>query len=289
MKKSLELPWISEKKLTVTGLCSAAGMSRQAYAKGLKQRKCQSVDAETILTLVDEVRALHPEMGAEKLLDKIRPRLEGTSIRIGRDRFYELLREHDRLILPKKRYVVTTDSEHGYRVYRNLVNLDEPVEVSRPNQVWVSDITYLKVGEGFMFLSLVMDLHSRKIIGHALIDTLEAQGPLKALRQALRQRPPGVDTIHHSDRGCQYCSHRYIRTLKQAGVRISMTEKDHCYENAAAERLNGILKYEYGLRRRFLTAREASLAVKQAVWLYNDERPHRALGMKTPTQVHRAA
>jgi transposase InsO family protein len=159
-------------------------------------------------------------------------------------------------------------------------------EIVRPNQVWVSDLTYIPTREGFLYLSLVMDAYSRKIIGHEVSDTLETTGCLKSLNMALSQLPARHKTIHHSDRGFQYCSHAYIEKLRNRNLRISMTEENHCYENAQAERVNGVLKTEYGLGSKFLNKALAKLACRQAIYLYNTDRPHLALNMETPEKVH---
>jgi transposase InsO family protein len=179
----------------------------------------------------------------------------------------------------------TTQSGHGFRVYANLA---QEVVLWRPHQLLVSDITYLRTLEGFLYLALVMDAYSRKIVGHDCSDSLEAEGARRALRMALRQLPAGAEAMHHSDRGVQYCCGEYIQMLEGAGLAISMTEENHCYENAKAERLNGILKQEYGLGETQATKAGALQLVDQAVGLYNAYRPHTALGYACPSQVHAA-
>ena len=163
------------------------------------------------------------------------------------------------------------------------------LEVSGPNQVWVSDLTYLRSQEGYLFLSLITDRMSRKIVGYHVGDSLEAEGCLKALEMALEGLPAGCRPIHHSDRGCQYNSHDYVAKLRAHGLEISMTEKDHCAENALAERMNGILKQEYGLGEEFGSKALGRKAAAQAVWLYNTKRPHGALGYDYPERVHSLA
>ena len=170
-----------------------------------------------------------------------------------------------------------------------FTNLIKELEPTGPHQIWVSDITYIRTREKFVYLSLITDAYSRKIVGWHLGATLEASNTLKALDMALAQTPADASPIHHSDRGCQYCSHEYVDRLRERRCSISMTEEDHCAENAMAERLNGILKQEYYLKHEFRNMREARAAVEEAVHLYNYRRPHRALRLRTPDQVHRAA
>lgn len=160
------------------------------------------------------------------------------------------------------------------------------LEVRGPNEVWVSDLSYLRTEEGYLFMSLITDRYSRKIVGWNADDTLEAMGCVRALDQALAELPQWAKPIHHSDQGCQYCCHEYVKRLEQAGLAMSMTESNHCAENALAERMNGILKQEYGLGRMLRTKAQGRQAVAQAVWLYNTQRPHTALGYRVPAQVH---
>ena len=183
-------------------------------------------------------------------------------------------------------YARTTDSRHRFGVYENLL---AELALTGPHQALVSDITYIRTNEGFLYLSLVMDAFSRAIVGFDCSDTLEREGALRALRQALGQLPGGSEAIHHSDRGSQYCCGDYVACLQGAGVRISMTQANHCYENAQAERLNGILKQEYGLGMCQKDKASAGRGVSEAVALYNGRRPHTSLGYSTPMRVHRAA
>jgi transposase InsO family protein len=171
-------------------------------------------------------------------------------------------------------------------VYDNLL---KDRQLTGPHQAMVSDITYIRTAEGFVYLCLVMDAFSRAIVGFDCSDTLEREGALRALTQALKQRPAKSETVHHSDRGSQYCCLDYVERLEKAGVSISMTQENHCYENGRAERLNGILKQEYGLGATFGRKSEARRVVAEAVHLYNWRRPHQSLGYAIPMQVHQAA
>jgi transposase InsO family protein len=180
----------------------------------------------------------------------------------------------------------TTNSRHSLPVFHHLV---KDMVLTGPNQAWAGDITSIRTEEGFLYLSLIMDLWSRKIVGYYVGDTLETEGVLRALSMALSKLPDGAFPVHHSDRGSQYCSHLYVGELQAHALNISMTEEMHCYENANAERLNGIVKQEYGLGFSFRSKKQALYAVDEAVFLYNTRRPHVALNFETPEHMHRLA
>jgi putative transposase len=271
-------------RVTISALCQRVGMSRQNYYKDRRQRQRQQVDEDFIVELVKAERRDQARLGTRKLRVVLKPILEEAGISIGRDRFFETLRKHDLLLESTKSAARTTDSRHSFRVYRNLIKDMVP---SRPNEVWVSDITYIRTDEGFVYLALIMDKFSRKIVGFHCGDTLEATGAIRALNQALHQLPAGTACIHHSDRGSQYCCHAYIARLKSRKLQVSMTEEQHCYENANAERLNGILKQEYGLGQTFRRKRQAYPACAQAVNFYNTRRPHVSLDYAIPAEVHK--
>ena len=270
---------------TVKGLCALAGFTRQAFYQEERARSRQAVNEEAILELVRVHRCVHPRMGARKLLVLMRADLEEMGIRIGRDRFFALLRRRGLLVKGSRRWAKTTNSRHGFVVWPNRIRNIVP---SMPHQVWVCDLTYIRTEQGFMYLSLVTDAYSRKIVGYCIHDTLESQGCLRALRMALGQLAEGARPIHHSDRGIQYCCKEYIDLLEKKGCMVSMTEQNHCYENALAERVNGILKGEYGLGETFRTKSQAVAAARQAIRIYNDYRPHTSLGYCTPSSVHHA-
>lgn len=258
-------------------------MSRQNYYKGRSVRERLSVDQALVLELVRRERATQPRLGGRKLLYRIGPELEKAGVSIGRDRFLELLKREGLLVVRARSACRTTDSRHGFRIYPNLAR---DLVLSGPHQLLVSDITYIRTLEGFMYVSLVMDGWSRAIVGHDASDSLEMEGALRAVGKAVAQLPKGHQAMHHSDRGCQYCCGAYIQRLLEHGLRISMTQENHCYENAKAERLNGILKQEYGLGQTFIAKSEVAGAVHEAVSLYNNCRPHTALGYSTPMQAH---
>lgn len=261
-------------------------MSRQNYYTQRRMRKERVVDEALVVKLVQRERRHHPRMGGRKLHFLLKGELVAYGIAIGRDRFFDVLRKHDLLVPPLPRSARTTDSRHSLPVFRNLIH---DVETTMPNQVWVCDITYVRIVGGFVYLSLIMDRYSRKIVGYHCGDSLEATGCLKALQSALADLPEGCTPIHHSDRGCQYCCHEYVDCLYDHGLAVSMTEENHCYENAHAERVNGILKQEYGLGRTFSSLEQARSVVDQAVYFYNERRPHSSLDMQCPGQVHRQA
>jgi transposase InsO family protein len=261
-------------------------MSRQNYYRQQRRRQRRQVEEELVVEFVRAERQLQPELGGRKLLVRIRPGLEEAGIEMGRDRFFEVLRDHNLLIQRKRGRKKTTESRHSFRVYRNHY---KDLEVTEAHQAWLADLTYIRTEEGFLYLSQISDAGTHKVIGYEASDRLEAEGCLCSLEQAIGQLPEGRRPLHHSDRGVQYCCSDYVGKLQDRGLSISMTEENHCYENAQAERLNGILKQEYGLGACFRTKAEARQAVDQAVWLYNELRPHMSLGYRTPSEVHQMA
>jgi putative transposase len=242
------------------------------------------VDAELITELVRAERRVQPRLGTRKLRVVLQAALAKAGVELGRDRFFAVLRRGGLLLAPlPKEYPQTTNSYHCLPVFANLV---KDRVVSQPNQVWVSDLTYLRTEESFLYLALVTDKFSRKIVGYHCGDTLEAHGCVRALEMALQDLPAGVHPIHHSDQGSQYCCHEYVQALGLHGLTISMTVQDHCAENALAERVNGILKGEYGLGQKLKTKALGRQLTDQGVWLYNTRRPHTALKYQTPAAVH---
>lgn len=265
-------------------MCARLEMSRQNYYARRKQRERRAVDSKRVVGLVKRERQLQPRLGTRKLHHMLKPELEKAGISIGRDRLFEVLRESDLLLEPlPAQFPCTTQSYHNLPKFENLV---KDVELTGPNEVWVSDLSYLRTVEGPLYLALVTDKYSRKIVGYHVGDSLEAIGCVRALDMALAELPKGAKPIHHSDQGSQYCCHEYVKRLSERGLGISMTERDHCAENALAERMNGILKQEYGLGFELPSKEAARWAVRQAVWLYNTRRPHGALQLQVPAAVH---
>ena len=232
-----------------------------------------------------------PREGVRKLKLSLENDFNKANIKVGRDTLFKLLRKHNMLTLRKKYSSRTTNSLHRFYKYKNII---KDVLVNRPNQVWVSDITYIRTVKGFCYLALITDMCSRKIIGYDLSDSLELSGCVRALKKALyhakstcAERSRSIDgLIHHSDRGIQYCSNQYTQILKRNKIEISMTEDNHCYENAIAERVNGILKDEFYLDQTFDSTQHAKKATKSAINLYNQIRLHVSLDYKTPNMVY---
>lgn len=273
-------------KISVKSLCGHVGMSRQNYYAARRLRTRRTIDEGFILELVKRERQLQPRLGGRKLLHLLSPDLQEAGVSIGRDRFFELLAENGLLVPRKPGKARTTFSRHSLPIFRNLLS---EMALTAPNQAWVSDITYIRTEHGFIYASLITDAYSRKIVGFSIEDSLEVSLSLNALDMALATLPPGSHPVHHSDRGCQYCSHDYVNRLCENSMPISMTEVLHCYENAKAERVNGILKQEYEMDRTFNTKEQARKALGQAVQLYNTRRPHTSLGYRVPEEVHSQA
>lgn len=237
-----------------------------------------------VLMYVRGIRSRQPRMGTRKLYWLLKAVMKDNGIKMGRDKFFEVLRTHGLLVKPRRRRVRTTDSNHAYRKYPNLI---KGYEAWRPEQIWSSDITYVATGKGFAFVSLVTDQYSKKIMGYHVHETLETAGPLKALRMALKnRRHPETLLIHHSDRGVQYCCREYTGLLERHGIQISMAAPGNPYENPVAERVNGILKTEYYLEGYFETIDQVRKAVREAIYLYNTHRPHASCDYLTPEQAH---
>ena len=269
----------------MAGVCRRLGMSRQNYYARRRHRQRQQVDEELVCQLVRAERHLQPRLGTRKLRVLLAAALQEAGVGVGRDRFFEVLRQADLLVKPKRRvYPRTTSSSHSLPVFRNLV---KERHLSRSNEVWVADLTYLRSEEGFMFLALLTDKRSRHIVGYDCSDSLESIGCQRALRRALEELPAGERPIHHSDRGSQYCCHEYVHLATAGGLTMSMTETDHCAENALAERVNGILKGEYGLDQCYKSKAMLRQAVQEAIGLYGTRRPHLALDYQFPAVVHR--
>ena len=262
-------------------------MTRQNYYARRKLRRRREVDAQLVAALVKRERCVQPRLGGRKLQVVLREELADAGVRMGRDRFFEVLRRQDLLL--KRQRTDRPRTTQSYHTLPKFTNRIKGLAVSRPNQVWVGDLTYLRTEEGFMFLAMLTDKMSRQIVGYHCADSLESMGCQAALKKALKQLPQGAQVIHHSDRGSQYCCHEYVELAQSAGLIMSMTEVDHCAENALAERMNGILKGEYGLDRCFKTKAQSRTAVEQAIHLYGTRRPHSSLGMRYPSEVHALA
>jgi transposase InsO family protein len=223
-----------------------------------------------------------PKLGTRKLYYLLKEEL--SILNIGRDKLFRILRANHMLIKPKRSYHITTDSHHRFRKHKNLVT---NVEIERPEAIWVSDITYIGNRTNPSYLALITDAYSKKIVGYNVSDSLGLEGSLKALEMAFTNRiHKNRLLIHHSDRGLQYCSNEYQQLLKNNNIRSSMTEKYDPYENAIAERVNGILKQEFGVAKNIKNIKLKKALIKNAIEIYNDQRPHLSNHMLTPLQMH---
>lgn len=268
--------------MSLETICEWCGISRQAHYQMQQRQQQAEMEAEMVLVWVREIRHWHPRMGARKLYHKLKEKLMQAEIQMGRDRLFDLLRQHDLLVRRRRRQHRTTIP--GLKRAENLL---EDLAITQPDQVWVSDITYVTTERGFHYLFLITDAFSRRIMGWELSPSLAAEGALAALDQAIATaQGPLQGLIHHSDRGCQYTSIDYLLRLQATGARPSMGEKGNCYDNALAERINGILKIEYGLDGCFVNFAQARQATQQAIMLYNQDRPHLALHYHTPVEVY---
>jgi putative transposase len=273
---------IKEHKFSISELSEAFGMKRDAYYKHQRRDK-QSVATNTaVLSMIRERRKDQAREGCRKMHKACIEEFHDRGIKIGRDRLFDILRNHDMLVKRKRSFVKTTNSYHKFHKYNNLI---KNLEITRPNQVWASDITYIRLTRGHCYLALITDIFSRKIVGYDISDSLELAGCIRALKMALTHARPAPGLIHHSDRGLQYCSNQYVAQLLKNNIRISMTEENHCYENALAERVNGILKDEFFLDQSFSNLDLAVKASQNAIKIYNTKRLHLSLGYKTPEQV----
>jgi len=261
-------------------------MKRQNYYKRHQERTKKQADAKWIRQKVLRERREQTRLGGKKLYEMLKPAMRELGIDVGRDIFLQAYKGEGLTLKPLRRQPRTTNSRHNLPVFPNQF---KDMELTAPNQAWVSDITYISTDQGYLYLSLITDAFSRKIVGFHGGDTLETKGCLKALNKALSGLKGTQKPVHHSDRGCQYCSKKYVKKLRKNGLGISMTEKNHCAENAIAERVNGILKQEYGLGYQFRTKSQALSSINQAVFLYNTRRPHLSLKYKTPEEAHRKA
>ena len=267
----------------MSALCEAVGLSRQAYYQSKRREARRAAEEEAILSMVRMVRARHPRMGVRKLLRKIRPMLAQEGLKIGRDRLFALLKREN-LLVSRVRSKRRTTWGGRYR-YPNLI---AGLQVTAPNQVWVVDITYLLLlGGGFLYLFIVMDLYSRTLLGWVVAGSLEAHHAIQAMHQALQNAHGPLDgLIHHSDHGVQYTSQAYQALLEAHGIRASMGAVGNAYENAYAERVLGTLKHEYLLEGPWGSVAQAEAAIREAIDLYNTDRPHLALGGETPMSVY---
>lgn len=269
-------------------LCGIFERSRQGWYKGLKSAEQERFEVQLVLAEVELIRVKLPRCGVEKLhhLLTLRGFYDQWQLKIGRDKLADILRENGLLIVKNRRKIYTTYSKHRFYKYPNIV---KDLVLTTPNQVWVSDITYVAVRTGWVYLSLITDAFSRKIVGWQAHKDLTTEGCLLALKMALEKLPKHTQQklIHHSDRGVQYCSNEYVELLKVKKIGISMTLNGDPYENALAERMNRTIKEEMLDNRNFKNLNHARQDIEIAIQNYNNFRPHLSLNMKTPNEVHK--
>jgi transposase InsO family protein len=264
--------------------CELFGYSKQAY---YKKKKSSSNTDELHHRWRSEVLSLRtsmPRLGTRKLHHLIKARIKSSHLKMGRDRLFTLLRHEGLLVERTKRHHITTNSKHWMRKYPNLT---QSLVLTRPEQLWVADITYIATHEKEMYLHLVTDAYSKQIMGFELSCNMAAESTAKALKMGLRKRKyPNSQLMHHSDRGLQYCSAQYTGILKRRGITISMTENGDPYENAVAERINGILKTEFGLGETLQDIQQAREQTRESIAIYNAHRPHYSCDYLTPKAMH---
>lgn len=261
------------------------GISKQAYYKRIKSQNIQELKNIQILNIVQNIRKTHPRAGTRKLIEYIKEDLVENNIKIGRDALFTLLRNNGLLVRKTKRFHITTDSKHFFYKSPNLL---KDTKIKHSEQALVTDITYIKTDQGHAYLALATDPYSKKIMGYAIEDNMKVEMVKNALKMANKNRMFKTEKIiHHSDRGIQYCCPDYSKFAENLGFTLSTTQQYDPYENAVAERVNGILKYEYGLKHSLPNLQVAKQLVKHAVEIYNTKRIHWSLDMKTPEEVHR--
>lgn len=264
-------------------LCSLSGYSRQALYKFQKNAEKEALQHDLILQQVFSIRKTLKRIGTRKLLFMMQDFMQQHHIHIGRDALFDLLASHGLLVRRRKRRIpVTTFSNHWMHKFPNLIIGFIP---TAPNQLWVSDITYICLENDFAYLSLITDAYSRKIVGFCLLQTLSADGCVKALKMALGGNPQLGRLIHHSDRGSQYCCADYVGILDKHYIKISMTQSGDPRENSLAERVNGILKDEL-LEKQYQNFGQAQKAIAASISVYNHIRPHSSIDMLTPVEAH---
>jgi len=261
------------------------GISKQAFYNRLKtQQNKQQNDEKLIIMVQDYRKKVGMRTGGIKLYAELKQDFVSQDIKIGRDKFYRFLRQYNLLVPKLKNYHTTTNSNHQFRKYKNLIKDQIP---TRPEQLWVSDITYIKTDNGHNYLAIVTDAYSKQIMGYKLANHMKTSLCIEALKMAIKNRKyPHKKLIHHSDRGFQYCNPKYTAFAEENGIMMSMTEQYDPYENAIAERINRTLKYEYALKQTIKNTAIAQKITKQAVYIYNNLRTHFSLDLRKPAEVH---
>lgn len=259
-----------------------SGINRQVYYRKINTFHKKQCIADQVVDLVGQERRVQPKLGTRKLYFILKNKLR--DLKVGRDKFFDILRANHLLIIPKRSYHVTTHSYHRFRKHPNLI---KEMEITEPEKVWVSDITYIGKREKPCYLSLITDLYSKKIVGFDVSDSLATEGTVRALKMAQKNRIyKNKALIHHADRGLQYCSDEYQFLLKKYDIECSMTQSSDPYENAIAERVNGILKQEFSIDNMHLDLPMMRKVITEVIYIYNNQRPHLSNYMLTPNQMH---
>ncbi len=259
------------------------GINRQIYYRSTKRSRTSKNKAEQVVELVENIRMKMPKIGGRKLYFMLNEPVK--TLKIGRDKFFNILKANHLLITPKRSYHITTNSHHRFRKHKNLV-LD--YQITKPNQVWVADITYIGNRKNPSYLSLITDAYSKKIVGHYVAENLTTEGSLLALKKAINTTElKELSLIHHSDRGLQYCSDEYQKILEKNNISCSMTQNSDPYENAVAERINGILKQEFNIDKFDVETKIKRKIVEESIEIYNELRPHFSNHYLTPNQMHK--
>jgi len=267
-------------KVGLDRICRLFGITRQAFYKYLKVTEKILIEDHIVNQMVLNIKKDHPRMGTRKIYHLIKPDLDQSNIKMGRDALFDLMAANNLQVIKRKRRHITTNSNHVFKRYPNLIKGSQP---EGSNQIWVSDITYIRSGKEFLYLFLITDMYSKKILGYRLARSLDSRHAVNSLQDAIKNTcQPITGLIHHSDRGIQYCSKDYIKVLKKNNSKISMTEKGDPLENPIAERVNGILKEEYLNQYHNLT----TLQLEKSIEKYNNKRPHLSIDMLTPEKAH---
>ena len=271
--------------ISINTLCGLFGKTRHSYYDYLWRKQDQLVKEDVVLFYIHKIRKDLPKLGTRKLHHMLQPLLASHDIQVGRDYLFNLLSDYKLLVRNRRRKVITTNSRHWMHKYNNLI---KGINITRAEQVWVSDITYIRSINGWGYLSLITDAFSKKIMGFGFRRDLSALGCIAALEMALENRLYNESLIHHSDRGSQYCSKNYVDILLENKISISMTEERDPYENAIAERVNGIIKTEFNLHSCHENFENTYKRIAKSIMIYNTMRPHASCDYLTPEQAHKA-
>lgn len=262
--------------------CGLLGVSRQVYYRSLYSTKRRKSRAQKVIALVQQVRVQMPRIGTRKLYYLLESHLK--ELHVGRDMLFRILRANHLLVKQRRQYHITTNSHHRFRKHKNLI---ENIIPTQPEQVWVSDITYVGNRYNPIYLALITDAYSKKIVGYDVSNSLDVSSSIRALKSAIKGRMYKQNPlIHHSDRGLQYCSNQYQDVLRKAKINCSMTESYDPYANAVAERVNGILKQEFIGSKDKERLQIMKELIENSILIYNQFRPHYSCFMNTPNQMH---